>query len=311
MNADNFDDAKLWKHYFVTPMVENMYAFVTGIIKMGGTGGVIYAPTRTGKSKSIIVLIPEVKSFQGNRGNIIASEAVWVEAYDRKVMSEGGFWGWFLVEFKHERAGKIRDPLERRRVVCEYVKGLAGRSRSGRLILFIDEAQKFELTELGWLADLSNALQKDGFELIIFLVGSYHLKKWRNDLRGKEHEHVRSRFFVKEHRLVGLVSLKDFRRCLRRYDVDTRPLDGTQTITQYYQPDWYASGGRLEKHADSFREAFLSVWGKAKGFEVPMAYFARTVKMALDRKQVAITLESLKKIVKKTGFPDQDKDDPC
>lgn len=168
-------------------------------------------------------------------------------------------------------------------------------------MLFVDEAQMLVLTELGWLADLFNELQKARFELIIILVGSYHLHEWIGELSGKPHEHVRSRFFANEHQLSGLQSIADFRRCLKRFDVVKKHFAEKCSITEYYFPDWFAAGGRLENQADLFREGFRIVGGK-NDIEVPMAHFIRSVRQVLNEGGQEGDVEYFKKVAKQTGL---------
>ena len=299
MGMSQIDETKLWNTAFSTPMMMDAYEWATRLIMGGHTGGVLYAPTRTGKTKTIELMVEELKQFQGPRSPIESGTA-WVVARDRLVMSEGGFWDWLLQEFGHQAAGLRSSPSVKRHLVYEYVKGLARSSPSGRLILFVDEAQILVLVELGWFADLFNALNKDGFELILFLVGSYHLREWIQELAGKRHEHVRSRFFANEHRLTGLRTLSHFQRCLRRFDVDRSLLQGKGSITEFYLPEWYGSGGRLEKQADLFRQGFKQV-APMQDFEVPMAYFIRAVRQVLND-GVPSDLEQFKDIVTDTGY---------
>lgn len=173
---------------------------------------------------------------------------------------------------------------------------------SGRLVLFVDEAQQLTLVELGWFADLFNGLWKDRLRLVLFLVGSYHLQQWKTELKGKKHAHVRSRFFTKEYRLRGLSSLEDYQRCLRRYDVDRSAVPVNQSITQYYQPQWFLEGGRLEAHARVFRSAFLEVFNKPKSVTIPMAYFALVVRAVIDRRKMNLDLKAVRDIVVRSGL---------
>ena len=288
---------------FVTPMVERAFVWACSLVSDGHAGGVIYAPTRTGKSTTIELLVTDLRSFTDSCCESFESETVAIEAEDRLVMSEGGFWEWALRKFEHAQARKHLSPSVKRDLVYEYVKGLASRSPSGRLIMFVDEAQILDLTELGWFADLFNNVRKDGFEFILILVGSYHLHEWIKELNGKRHEHVRSRFFAMEHRLTGLISLEDFRRCLRRFDTDTSAIDGRHSITEHFQPKWFNAGGRLEKRADFIRNGFMEVLGKPiEAFEVRMEYFALAVRYILRHGEHNCDATRLAAIINDTGI---------
>ena len=294
---------KVWLKPFATPMVEDAFKFVTQIVIDGYTGAVIWGPTRTGKTSLIRLFVNDVKKVKGRRGDEIESGAVSMKCKDRWVMSEGGFWDWQLRQFGHNRAG-ARDPVQiKRHIACEFLKGIAAQSPSGRVIVFIDEAQLLELVELGLFADQFNDLEEDGFEMVLFLVGSYNIKKWQLDLKGNsDHAHVRSRFFSQEHRLRGLSTLKDYQRCLKRYDVDKSYFDGERSITEYYQADWYKSGERLEQYAAMFKDAFAEAIGRPQSFQVPMAYFKYTVQNVLNRPKMVITPDRMKNLVKRSKF---------
>lgn len=263
----------------------------------------VFAPTGTGKTSFIKKMVhEEVTSFRGHRGNLISSTVVSLRTNERFVMSEGGFWGWLLCELKHLRAGNHIGPLQGRFLVYEFVKDLASRSPAGRILFFIDEAQKLGIEELGLLADLVDELQRSGFRLVVFLVGSYDLAHWKEDLRTNRYSNVRRRFFSKEHRLLGLSVVDDYRRCLRRYDVDSTPFNGKSTITEHYQTDWYRGGGRLELYASLFRAAFAEAIGNPQSFQVGMAFFSLTLKKILEQSTVRIDRGRLKDAVEESGF---------
>jgi hypothetical protein len=290
---------KIWSRPYVTPMVECVFGWAAEVIESGHTGGVVYAPTRTGKTRTILLLVDELRSFEGRRGPV-ESSTLSVGAPNRRVLSEGSFWDWLLQEVTHIQAGK-GTVIDKRHAVYEFMKGIARKSATGRLVLLIDEAQVLDLAELGWFADLFNGLERDGFEMILFLVGSYHLSSWKEELAGTKNEHIRARFFAKEHRLKGLTTNSDFRRCLRRFDVDKVHPGAESTITQYFQPKWFESGGRLEERADIFYTAFRDVTDK-KSFEVPMANFTRSVIRVLNYGDQECDLDTMKAIAVSAGY---------
>ncbi len=284
-------------------MAQDVFAFMGRVIALGHPGGVIYAPTRTGKTRLLMMSVERAQSVKGLRNNSFESKTLAIDATDRLVLSEGGFWTWLLGQVGHREALSRCGPANKRHLAVEYFKGLANTIPSGRVVLFVDEAQHLTLVELGWFADLFNALDKAGFKLVLFLVGSYHLQKWNIELQGKAHAHIRSRFFSQEHPLRGLANLDDFRRCLHRYDADTEPFGGPETFTSHFQSAWHAQGGRLADHAGVLRQAFGEACERLRGFEVPMAYFALAVRTLLDQPPLKeVTLELMRTIVTGTPF---------
>jgi hypothetical protein len=218
-------------------------------------------------------------------------------------MSEGGFWDWLLREFKHVDAGKGTVGRKRSNA-CEFAKSKARTCKSGRVVVLVDEAQVLELAELQWLADLFNNLERDGFRMVLFLIGSYHLSSWREELAGTKNEHIRARFFAKEHRLTGLSGIEDFRRCLRRYDVDRYKQGTEETFTQFYLPNWYAAGGRLEQRAEIIQAAFKVVTDRTekKHFEVPMETFVNCVQHILNYEEQECDLERMCSVARDSWF---------
>lgn len=296
-------EERVWDASFVTPMAQEGFDFIGLTIVSGHTGGVLYAPTRTGKSELIGMSKTRAQKVKGLRGNIFESATAALNATDRLVLSEGGFWTWMLDQIGHHQAHTKKDLGAKRHLCVQYFKGLANETPSGRVVLFVDEAQLLTLVELGWFADLFNALKKTGFKLVLFLVGSYHLQKWKHDLRGKMHAHVRSRFFAHEHPLKGIDTQEILRRCLHRYDEDRSQFDGTESFTSHFQPEWYAKGGRLALYAGEIRRAFGKACGSARTFEIPMEYFVLTVRKLLDGRPLQkITSTMLQKIVLDSGF---------
>jgi hypothetical protein len=296
-------EEKVWDIPFPTPMAQDVFAYMGRVIASGHPGGVIYAPTRTGKTRLLMISVERAQSVKGLRNNSFDSRTLAINATDRLALSEGGFWTWLLGQVGHREALSRRGPANKRHLALEYFRGLANTISSGRVVLFVDEAQHLTLVELGWFADLFNALEQAGFKLVLFLVGSYHLQKWNIELQGKAHAHIRSRFFSQEHPLRGLANLEDFRRCLHRYDADTEPFGGTETFTSHFQFSWHASGGLLADHAGALRQAFGEACERHKHFEVPMAYFALAVRNLLDRPPLKeMTLDLMRTVVLDTAF---------
>jgi hypothetical protein len=296
------DENAIWKRPFATPMADDAFKFVTRIIVEGHTGGFIWGPTRTGKTSLTKLIVNDVTKIMDYRSNIIVSASLRMDVNYRWVMSEGGFWNWQLHQFRHHCADAKDNPQKKRHLAYEYLKGVAAGVSSGRVVIVVDEAQLLELVELGLFADLFNELERDGFQLIVIFVGSYEVTKWKKQLQGREHSHVRSRFFTNEHRLRGLTSVEDYRRCLKRYDIDTRPLEGTKSITQYFQPEWHAGGGRLEPYAAMFKAAFTGVVGDPRVCQVPMGFFRYVVQNSLNRRRVVISPTRLRHLVLASGF---------
>lgn len=296
------DFEKTWTRAFMTPMNLAAYQWAAALVASGGTGGVLYAPPRIGKTKTIELLKEALRSFDGPRG-VVESATLSLIAYDRKTISEGGFFDWILLEVGHAQAGKKMSTVQKRHCACEYLKGIAASVPSGRVILFVDEAQFLEQSELGWFADLFNKMGEADFRLVPIFVGSFLLEKWRTELRGQPQQHVRARFFTDGHRLWGLKSVNDFKACLRHYDRSLWKPDGEVTITEAYLPTWYASGGRLEGLAENLYEAFRQVaeW-RPKDMNVPMRFFTQAVRRILDYGEQDADMETLKQIIVATGF---------
>jgi hypothetical protein len=288
-----------WLRPFVTPMMEDVFVWAQDLIFGGHTGGVIYAPSRTGKTDLTYKFTTELREFSTPSGDCL-SETVRVISPNRLVTSEGGFWDWLLISFKHQCAGSGSPNLKRHRA-CEYLKGLAQGCPSKRLILLVDEAQLMEKLDLGWLADLFNILANDGVQLVVFLVGSYHLSEWKNELKDSRHDHVRTRFFANEIRLQGLTTLSDFRRCLKRYDMEGFQQGQETSFTKHYLREWYQAGERLERYAGIFLTAF-EAGHRDPRFEVPMANFVRTVKQVLHLGAKFLDPDKMAVLVKKSGY---------
>ena len=256
MNPSMFTELR-----FATPAIEVFANTLRQWFEAAVIGGLIYGPSRAGKSYAIEYVISRKEEIFGYEIPIISLE--WKKA----LQSEKDFHERFLNACGHS-VPSDRTPnrkLESRLV--EYISSAVSLSESSNVVLFIDEAQDLRLDDLGFLANIYNQLKKKKIQQFTFLVGERKLLELRGKSEGAGYHRYIGRFMCADFEFPLLASESDLSFVLKQYDSSDYPEGSGVTIVQQILPKAVDNGWLFEDQANliwtGFRSAVRSIGKKS------------------------------------------------
>jgi hypothetical protein len=296
------------KYLIFTPAVYVFFRIVLQWIESGASGGMIYGKPRHGKTSAIkcvaTLLVEEFK---------MPLPIVTVCCKDHQHPGENAFFEDLLYDVGHVLWSAGKTSAKRRRFT-EYLTELVEKSGQGRLVLFIDEAQKLHEQHYKWLIDLHNELERRCIVLTVLLVGQDELRHQFSAFQMTKKAQIIGRFMVRQMRFSGITDGKEMRECLANYDTDSEyPPESGFSFTRYYFPSAFESDLRLEHYAPMVTQAFREVREEAQlplTREIPMQYFCRTVEFVLthfgtlEELSTDLSLAQWKEAIKHSGYID-------
>lgn len=137
-------------------------------------GGLVYGPSRAGKSTAIEYVTQRRIEIFGYDIPIVTVE------WKKMPIGERDFHERFLSACGHSVPSvRTLSRLVENRLI-EYLVTVVARSGGSSLIIFIDEAQDMRLNDLGYLANVYNRLKKRKIQQYTFLVGEQTLPQLRD-----------------------------------------------------------------------------------------------------------------------------------
>lgn len=260
-----------------TPAIQTFYALVERCLRYRITGALAYGPSRIGKTRAI----EYVRLLLAQNYPKITTYHAQCEHKPRH--AEGPFFSNLLeaVGYPEPDTGSI--PLKRRRLIAK-MREAAARSGSGTILLFCDEAQRYNNNEYEWLRDVHDALDRQQIKLITFLVGQEELLAQKTSLQLARKTQIVARLMVEELAFYGIRNAEEVATCLQGYDRTAYP-DGTAwTFSRFYLPAAFDAGYRLVQDANIVWDAFVSAHSKARlhgKLAIPMESFVRAVEIVL------------------------------
>lgn len=209
--------------------------------------------------------------------------------------------------------GKNKDDFLKRltRSLCTW----ASISRSRRVILLIDEAQKLKEDDYAWLIDISNELRSLNVSLTVALFAQPSLVSQREIFRQTGMEEIIGRFMVTVENFEGTTNIEDLEKILSFYDdpvVTEYPVGSGCSCTEFFLPLAYKNGWRLQKHAqilwDAFNIVATSVGESIGNLSIGMNWIKIATQNVLvsQMKSDAVVLKIEKEVwinsVKKSGY---------
>lgn len=283
-----------------TPSINGLSDFVQQSLKIN-LGGMVPGWPRIGKSSAIKYLQGELQENSDT-----AYPVFIVEAEDRKP-SRKAFFGTILTGIDHDI--KSGDEEVRKKRILNFLFESAEKAKVNKIIFFVDEAQNWHRTELTWLCEIWNALDRKEIHLITFLVGDLDLFDNRNALKKIRAMKVVNRFMARTYEFHGLDELADIEYVLGCYDDDSEfPKGSGYSYTRYFCEEVFDSGWRLRIEALKIWNAFQEIRKKKKVDvidEIPMVFMARTVEQLLLRTRLhnsAYRYKDIKLAVELSGY---------
>lgn len=260
-----------------TPAIESFYELVVSCLRYRVTGALIYGAPRIGKTRSI----EYVRLLLAREHPKVTSYHARCEHKPRH--AEGPFFSSLLEAVGDHDPNSGTNPAKRMRLSLR-IREVAARAGSGTVLLFCDEAQRYNENEYEWLRDVHDALDRQQIRLFTFLVGQQELLAQKSALQIAGKTQIVARLMVEELAFHGIRDAEDVATCLNGYDQTAYP-EGTQwSFTRFYVPQAFDAGYRLVSDAAVLWDAFGAAHHKSTlpgRLEIPMESFARAVEIVL------------------------------
>jgi hypothetical protein len=243
-----------------TPAIEAFYELVLRCLRYRITGALIYGQPRIGKTRAI----EYVRLLLARQYPKMTSYHAQCEYKPRH--AEGPFFSNLLEALGDHDPNAGTNPSKRMRVTLR-IREAAARAGSGTVLLFCDEAQRYNENEYEWLRDVHGALDRQQIKLFTFLVGQQELLAQKSAPQIASKTQIVARLMVEELAFYGVRKAEDVATCLNGYDQTAYPEDTQWSFTRFYVP-----------------QAFEAAQHKASlpgRLEIPMESFARAVEIVL------------------------------
>ena len=260
-----------------TAAIQAFYQLVLRCLRYRITGALIYGPSRIGKTRAIEYLRlllaethPKVTTYH-------------VQAEHKPRHAEGPFFTNLLEAVGFPAPDSGSNSSKRLRLINK-IKEACSQAGSGIVVLFCDEAQRYDQDEFEWLRDVHDHLDRIQIKLFTFLVGQQGLLSIKTSLQAGRQTQIVARLMVEELAFFGIRNVEEVATCLAGYDQTTFPRGTEWAFTRFYLPQAVTTGYRLVDDAQCLWDAFESIHNKA-GFggalEIPMESFTRAVEIVL------------------------------
>lgn len=158
------------------------------------------------------------------------------------------------------------------------IREAAARAGSGTVLLFCDEAQRYNDNEYEWLRNVHDALDRQQIKLFTFLVGQQEILAQKTALQ------IVARLMVEELAFYGISNVDDVATSLNGYDQTAYPEGSEWNFTSFYLPRAFDAGYRLADDAAVMWQAFEDAHHRASlpgRLEIPMESFVRAAEIVL------------------------------
>ncbi len=260
-----------------TPMMLALMNQVSLWIWNGVTGALILGQYRIGKTKAISYLRSRLTS---RLGQPIPSVVMTIPRRDRATIASL----WKTLCFSVELTPKNRATADdMSNLLFHFFADLAALHNQTQVVLFVDEMQRLDISQMEVFAELYDRLAEAHVNLSTFFIGN---KKAAQGLVAKaqceKYELIRGRFFTQCCNYHGIRTKAELSACLKEYDISKFPKKTGSSYTSYFVgekcgDDWkLASLSNLiwEVYTDNFRSALkLESW--------QMQYFVATIRILL------------------------------
>ena len=235
---------------FATPPIEKFANTLRQWFGAAIIGGLIYGPSRAGKSYAIEYVKQKRSDIFGYDIPIILMQ------WKKPIIKEKDFHERFLRACGHSLPSDRTSNRELETRLVEYLATLAANSGRSCLIVFIDEAQYLRLDDLSFLANIYNRLKDKKIQQFTFLVGERKLTGLRGKAITDGEERYVGRFMCADFEFPLLKSARDLAVVLKQYDTTDYPEGSGKTIIQRFLPKASAKGWKFENQSKQIWQEF-------------------------------------------------------
>jgi len=260
-----------------TPAIQAFYDLIMRCLRYRITGALTYGPSRIGKTRAIEYLrlllsenYPKVTTYHA-------------QAEHKPRHAEGPFFANLLeaVGYSNPDGGTNQ---KKRMWLVSKVREACARNGSGTVVLFCDEAQRYDEDEYEWLRDVHDALDRLQIHLYTFLVGQQELLAVKTAFQRARKTQIVARLMVEELAFFGIRNVQEVATCLSGYDRTAHPRGSDWSFTRFYMPQASEAGYRLHEDAQTVWSAFDEMHhkhGLPEEMQIPMESFTRAVEIVL------------------------------
>lgn len=249
----NIDERELCRLFsskeFLIPtrQVCDLHAQVEEWIKTNSCGGIVWGPSRAGKSSAITYISRALKETYGSELPVYTYTATDHTA-TRKAFYES-----MLMALGHPDASKGTANQMRQRLVSR-ITAAALNTEFKIACLFIDEAYLMTSGEFTWLCDLYNELNINDIQLTAILVSTKEILAVKKGFIQAGKQQIVQRLMLKEAEFHGIESLADLMVCMNALDNNFIPRghDRPICLSENYFPDAHKDGKTLASFAADF-----------------------------------------------------------
>ena len=265
-----------------TPAIQSFYELICRCLRYRITGALTYGPPRIGKTRAIEYLRlllcethPKITTYHA-------------QAEHKPRHAEGPFFSNLLEAVGFPEPDSGSNPTKRLRLINK-IKEACSRNGSGTVVLFCDEAQRYDENEYEWLRDVHDHLDRIQIRLFTFLVGQQELLAVKTALQQARKTQIVARLMVEELAFHGVRNVNDVATCLAGYDQTCFPRSSDWSFTRFYLPQAVTNGYQLGNGAALLWNAFAALHhkhGLPGELEIPMDSFARAVEIVLKESEL-------------------------
>ena len=293
------------RHYRVaTVAIEELVDLVEHCVRLLIPGALVHARPRMGKTHAIDYAAIHLAR---HRPDLLVLR---MSCEHHRTQFEGPFFNALLAatgirdtqptSISHKRFALIRRLSEQLQV------------RGGHIVvLYCDEAQRLSKHALEWLRDVHDQLAQQGLRLITFLVGQPQLMEHKAQYQLSGDEQIVARFMIEQLHFRGITGAQDAATCLASYDLTKYPENSGPSFTEFFFPQAWSTGLRLERSGAQLWNAFVQAHAAAQlsgTIEIQMDYFTRAVESVLtsapqwDSLGLQLTEAHWERAVRESGY---------
>lgn len=237
-----------------TRQICDLHAQVDEWIQTNSCGGIVWGPSRAGKSSAISYISKTLKGAYGTE------LPVYVFTATNHVATQKAFYERLLMALGHPDASKGTANQMRQRLVNRITMA-ALNTKYKLACLFIDEAYLLTTNEYTWLCDLYNELAINNIQLTCLLVSTREILDVKKGFIQAGKQQIVQRLMLKEAEFHGIESLPDLHVCMNALDRNFVPqgYDEPICLSETYFPDAYKDGKALASFAPAFWTALQNL----------------------------------------------------
>ncbi|CAM5569717.1 ATP-binding protein [Eoetvoesiella caeni] len=258
-----------------TPMLERTYALVRERVWMKRTGVYLYASPRMGKTTCAeeiqTLLVTEFPKLH----------IVRIDARRTQRPSEAHLYRLILEGVNHILSTRVSVHLLFQNVKADIMVKLAARGGT-HFVLIIDEMHRLNDVDLEQLLAVHNTLRMQQISMTTISFAQPEIRDRVTGLMTRRQHQLLARFLAEPLQFEGCTSVKDLRKILNSYDVDSEYPEGSGwSYTRFFLPQAYEAGFRLFNYAHEIWEVLFRALGSYTEAGVPMEHVCLTVEYLL------------------------------